>query len=259
MENCCYYTRNAARCQGVRIDSRSQQSFSLRDFNFFSYSSPPPYAGGRVTKRGCFLRIRFWRPNRSKLFLVPSSNTSITRGNRRPTPHENESRSLSCRFAGLGTVHFCNAVFGCHRCPRHMDSPKSLTHPLTHYTIGAHGNSGHEALIQQGIVDKKGQKCLQYQAFDLVRRICNQQVGGSSPSTSSSESPQAIRTKFNMGEFPSGQRGQTVNLLSMTSVVRIHLPPPSPNIQYVRRFSYFCRFSSLFAVNCSVLRPHFCG
>ena len=184
MENCCYYTRNAAWCQGVRIDSRSQQSFSLRDFNFFSYSSPPPYAGGRVTKRGCFLRIRFWRPNRSKLFLVPSSNTSITRGNRRPTPHENESRSLSCRFAGLGTVHFCNAVFGCHRCPRHVDSSKSLTHPLTHRTIGAHGNSGHEALIQQGIVDKKGQKCLQYQAFDLVRRICNQQVGGSSPSTS---------------------------------------------------------------------------
>ena len=29
-----------------------------------------------------------------------------------------------------------------------------------------------------------------------------------------------------MGEFPSGQRGQTVNLLSLTSVVRIHLPPP---------------------------------
>ena len=47
--------------------------------------------------------------------------------------------------------------------------------------------------------------------------ICNQQVGGSSPSTSS---------KQYMGEFPSGQRGQTVNLLSVTSVVRIHLPPP---------------------------------
>ena len=29
-----------------------------------------------------------------------------------------------------------------------------------------------------------------------------------------------------MGEFPSGQRGQTVNLLSTTSVVRIHSPPP---------------------------------
>ena len=29
-----------------------------------------------------------------------------------------------------------------------------------------------------------------------------------------------------MGEFPSGQRGQTVNLLSLTSLVRIQLPPP---------------------------------
>ena len=29
-----------------------------------------------------------------------------------------------------------------------------------------------------------------------------------------------------MGDFPSGQRGQTVNLLSTTSVVRIHHPPP---------------------------------
>ena len=39
--------------------------------------------------------------------------------------------------------------------------------------------------------------------------ICNQQVGGSSPSTSSTEFSQEL----NMGEFPSGQRGQTVNLL----------------------------------------------
>ena len=30
-----------------------------------------------------------------------------------------------------------------------------------------------------------------------------------------------------MGEFPSGQRGQTVNLLSLTSLVRIQLPPPT--------------------------------
>ena len=35
-----------------------------------------------------------------------------------------------------------------------------------------------------------------------------------------------------MGEFPSGQRGQTVNLLSVTSVVRIHLPPPKGPISY---------------------------
>ena len=50
--------------------------------------------------------------------------------------------------------------------------------------------------------------------------ICNQQVGGSSPSTSSI-------LQFHMGEFPSGQRGQTVNLLSLTSMVRIHPLPPS--------------------------------
>ena len=52
--------------------------------------------------------------------------------------------------------------------------------------------------------------------------ICNQQVGGSSPSTGSTQ-----KAKFNMGEFPSGQRGQTVNLLLIASVVRIHLPPPN--------------------------------
>ena len=38
--------------------------------------------------------------------------------------------------------------------------------------------------------------------------ICNQQAGGSSPSTSSTSS-----LLLNMGVFPSGQRGQTVNLL----------------------------------------------
>ncbi len=56
--------------------------------------------------------------------------------------------------------------------------------------------------------------------------ICNQQVGGSSPSTSSKQSLLYFKAGFHMGEFPSGQRGQTVNLLSTTSVVRIHLLPP---------------------------------
>ncbi len=56
-------------------------------------------------------------------------------------------------------------------------------------------------------------------AQSVEQLICNQQVGGSSPSTSS--------IQVHMGEFPSGQRGQTVNLLAMPSVVRIHLPPPS--------------------------------
>ena len=34
-------------------------------------------------------------------------------------------------------------------------------------------------------------------------------------------------TRVNMGEFQSGQMGQTVNLLAMPSVLRIHLPPPN--------------------------------
>ena len=37
--------------------------------------------------------------------------------------------------------------------------------------------------------------------------------------------------KDDMGEFPSGQRGQTVNLLRHASVVRIHLLPPSERIR----------------------------
>ena len=49
--------------------------------------------------------------------------------------------------------------------------------------------------------------------------ICNQQVIGSSPIVGS--------TSFIgiMDGFPSGQRGQTVNLLATLSVVRIHLHP----------------------------------
>ena len=39
-----------------------------------------------------------------------------------------------------------------------------------------------------------------------------------------------------MGEFPSGQRGQTVNLLHIASMVRIHLPPPyAPLAQLVEQ------------------------
>ena len=49
-----------------------------------------------------------------------------------------------------------------------------------------------------------------------------------------------------MGEFPSGQRGQTVNLLLIASVVRIHLPPPNmrnPNFFPVGiGFGFFCLY-----------------
>ena len=48
-----------------------------------------------------------------------------------------------------------------------------------------------------------------------------------------------------MGEFPSGQRGQTVNLLAMPSMVRIHLPPPKIPIVLLdgRYFSLSGRWS----------------
>ncbi len=59
--------------------------------------------------------------------------------------------------------------------------------------------------------------------------ICNQQVDGSTPFTSSIESSPRWALTI-MGEFPSGQRGQTVNLLSLTSMVRIHLPPPKNDL-----------------------------
>ena len=47
---------------------------------------------------------------------------------------------------------------------------------------------------------------------------------GSTPVTRSS--CQRTQLKYKAG-FPSGQRGQTVNLLAMLSMVRIHLQPPS--------------------------------
>ena len=106
-------------------------------------------------------------------------------------------------------------------------------------------------------------------AIDVQTHLCNQQVGGSNPSTSSTVERRLLHSAFrgceklhirnrlspfhfetaslgfkmsnskvNMGEFPSGQRGQTVNLLSMTSVVRIHLPPPIPNTKVFGIFVY---------------------
>ena len=48
--------------------------------------------------------------------------------------------------------------------------------------------------------------------------------------------------KLNMGEFPSGQRGQTVNLLSTTSVVRIHHLPPSIKGSFRNGMSFFRNF-----------------
>gem|GEM_PF-1867201 len=49
--------------------------------------------------------------------------------------------------------------------------------------------------------------------------ICNQQVNGSSPLIG------FLSYSRQMGGFPSGQRGQTVNLLQLASMVRIHHHP----------------------------------
>ena len=60
--------------------------------------------------------------------------------------------------------------------------------------------------------------------------ICNQQVIGSSPIIGfciflkNSFKKNAYNIVY-MDGFPSGQRGQTVNLLQIASVVRIHLHP----------------------------------
>ena len=59
------------------------------------------------------------------------------------------------------------------------------------------------------------------------------------PSTSSIFLFEFIRTrKVNMGRFPSGQREQTVNLPSTTSVVRIHPCPPKNRLVKASRFFY---------------------
>ncbi len=47
-----------------------------------------------------------------------------------------------------------------------------------------------------------------------------------------------------MGGFPSGQRGQTVNLLSTTSVVRIHHLPPKKRVQICALFCFARRIKA---------------
>ena len=73
--------------------------------------------------------------------------------------------------------------------------------------------------------------------------ICNQQVGGSIPSTSSiylatdDTLSQITRLSLKSFEgFPSGQRGRTVNPLAELSMVRIHLPRPFFQIVCMRKW-----------------------
>ena len=55
----------------------------------------------------------------------------------------------------------------------------------------------------------------------VEHRFCKPAVVGSSPIASSS-----LYAGEGEARFPSGQRGQTVNLLALPSMVRTHLSPP---------------------------------
>ena len=115
------------------------------------------------------------------------------------------------------------------RCLYTVDSLKRLTHTVTHTRKRADGSSGNMGAKEYFNSSGNGQKRLENNIFRifLLFVISRSGVRVRLPAPIF---PQ--RSKVNMGEFPSGQRGQTVNLLSVTSVVRIHLPPPKiPNIR----------------------------
>ena len=109
------------------------------------------------------------------------------------------------------------------------DLQKRLTHTVTHTRKRADGSSGNRDVEEYFNSSENDQKRPENDIFRifLLFVISRSGVRVRLPAPIF---PQ--RSKVNMGEFPSGQRGQTINLLSVTSVVRIHLPPPKiPNIR----------------------------
>ena len=119
------------------------------------------------------------------------------------------------------------------RCLYTADLQKRLTHTVTHTVTHtrkrADGSSGNRDVKEYFNSSENDQKRLENNIFRifLLFVISRSGVRVRLPAPIF---PQ--RSELNMGEFPSGQRGQTVNLLSVTSVVRIHLPPPKiPNIR----------------------------
>ena len=113
-------------------------------------------------------------------------------------------------------------------CADSAKKNRSLCSPAFFAKIVLTKPDKNDILVKRSILSHAG-------VAQLVEQlICNQQVGGSNPSTSSTlrrsaepdKLPHLFLIKVNMEEFPSGQRGQTVNLLRYVSVVRIHPPPP---------------------------------
>ncbi len=67
-----------------------------------------------------------------------------------------------------------------------------------------------------------------------------------------------LTVNVHLGGFPSGQWGQTVNLLAMPSVVRIHLPPPKNRLRRQPVFSFVSYGHNIIAPSAnSVFALHF--
>ena len=109
------------------------------------------------------------------------------------------------------------------RCLYTVDSLKRLTHTVTHTRKRVDGSSGNRDVKEYFNSSENDQKRPENDIFRifLLFVISRSGVRVRLPAPILS-----ANSELNMGEFPSGQRGQTVNLLSVTSVVRIHLPPP---------------------------------
>ena len=60
-----------------------------------------------------------------------------------------------------------------------------LTHNLTHWRKGGGGNSGVDSRNELLILEGKGAESLRNAQDYILGLVCNQQVGGSNPSTSS--------------------------------------------------------------------------
>ena len=123
------------------------------------------------------------------------------------------------------------------RCLYTVDSLKRLTHTLTHTRKRADGSSGNMGAKEYFSSSGNDQKRPENDIFRifLLFVISRSGVRVRLPAPILS-----ANSELNMGEFPSGQRGQTVNLLSVTSVVRIHLPPPkNPHSKEWGFFTYY--------------------
>ena len=119
------------------------------------------------------------------------------------------------------------------RCLYTADLQKRLTHTVTHTVTHtrkrADGSSGNRDVKEYFNSSENDQKRLENNIFRILLLFVISR-SGVRVRLPAPIFPQ--RSELKMGEFPSGQRGQTVNLLSVTSVVRIHLPPPKiPNIR----------------------------